>query len=209
MTSEKTTDIVIRPLSSADATQWRALRLEALRIYPTAFASAYEEALEQDLRDRIPPPDGPSILFGAFASGGLSGSAGLHVWPGMKQRHKAELWGMYVAPSLQRRGVGSAMLRAVIDHARARVAVVHLTVLRANIAAKALYSHSALFVSSRERALRHQGVDHDDELMALDLETVFESKGAPLSSTGPLSISKGTGRGQNGPAPRAPNENVR
>ena len=32
------------------------------------------------------------------------------------------------------------MLRAVIDHARARVAVVHLTVLRANIAAKALYS---------------------------------------------------------------------
>ena len=49
MTSEKTTDIVIRPLSSADATQWRALRLEALRIYPTAFASAYEEALEQDL----------------------------------------------------------------------------------------------------------------------------------------------------------------
>ena len=65
---------------------------------------------------------------------------------------------------------GSAMLRAVIDHARARVAVVHLTVLRANIAAKALYSRFG-FVSYgvEKRALRHQGVDHDDELMALDL----------------------------------------
>ncbi len=164
-------DLVIRPLTVADAAQWRALRLEALRTYPTAFASGYEEALEQDLSARIPPADSPSVLFGAFAGGVLSGSAGLHVWPGMKQRHKAELWGMYVAPSLHRRGVGAALLRAVIDHARTRVAVVQLTVLRANGAAKALYSQFG-FVSFgiEKRALRLQGVDHDDELMALDLQ---------------------------------------
>jgi ribosomal protein S18 acetylase RimI-like enzyme len=134
------TGVIIRPLSSADAAQWRTLRLEALRAYPTAFASAYEEALEQDLSVRIPPPDGPSVLFGAFIGDTLSGSAGLHVWPGMKQRHKSELWGMYVAPSLHRRGVGAALLSAVIDHARTRVAVVQLTVLHANSAAKVLYS---------------------------------------------------------------------
>jgi len=165
------TDLVIRPLTITDAAQWRALRLEALRTYPTAFASAYEEALEQDLSVRIPPPDGPSVLFGAFVGGALSGSAGLHIWPGMKQRHKAELWGMYVAPSLHRRGVGSALLGAVIEHARTRVAVVHLTVLHANTAAKALYAHFG-FVSYgiEKRALRHQGIDHDDELMALDLD---------------------------------------
>jgi ribosomal protein S18 acetylase RimI-like enzyme len=164
------TDLVIRPLTLADAAQWRALRLEALRTYPTAFASAYEEALEQDLSVRIPPPDGPSVLFGAFAGGALSGSAGLHVWPGRKQRHKAELWGMYVAPSLHRRGVGAALVRAVIEHARTRVAVIQLTVLSANGAAKALYSRFGFVAYGVEkRALRHQGVDHDDELMALDL----------------------------------------
>ena len=164
------TDIIIRPLSFADAAQWRELRLEALRNFPTAFASAYEEALEQDLSARIPPPDSPSVLFGAFVGGTLSGSAGLHVWPGIKQRHKSELWGMYVAPSLHRRGVGSALLSAVIEHARTRVAVVQLTVLQANDAAKALYSRFG-FVSYgiEKRALRHQGIDHDDELMALDL----------------------------------------
>jgi ribosomal protein S18 acetylase RimI-like enzyme len=162
-------EITIRPLRADDAARWRTLRLEALRAYPTAFASAYEEALEQDLSSRIPPPDGPSVLFGAFDDGTLSGSAGLHVWPGMKQRHKSELWGMYVAPSLHRRGVGSALLSAVIEHARTRVAVVQLTVLHANDAAKALYSRFG-FVSYgiEKRALRHQGVDHDDELMALD-----------------------------------------
>jgi ribosomal protein S18 acetylase RimI-like enzyme len=164
-------DTVIRPLAKDDAAQWRTLRLEALRTYPLAFASAYEEALEQDLSARIPPPDGSSVLFGAFVGGVLSGSAGLHVWPGMKQRHKAELWGMYVAPSLHRRGVGAELLRAVINHARTRVAVLQLTVLRENSAAKALYEQFG-FVSFgiEKRALRHQGVDHDDELMALDLQ---------------------------------------
>jgi ribosomal protein S18 acetylase RimI-like enzyme len=164
-------DTVIRPLGKDDAAQWRVLRLEALRAYPLAFASAYEEALQQDLSVRIPEPDAPSVLFGAFHKGILSGSAGLHVWPGMKQRHKAELWGMYVAPSLQRHGVGAALVRAVIDHARTRVAVVQLTVLRENSAAKALYERFG-FVSFgiEKRALRHEGVDHDDELMALDLQ---------------------------------------
>ena len=46
-----------------------------------------------------------------------------------------------------------------------------LTVLRENSAAKALYEQFG-FVSFgiEKRALRHQGVDHDDELMALDLQ---------------------------------------
>lgn len=163
--------VTIRPLRAEDAAQWRVLRLEALRTYPTAFASSYEEALHQDLALRIPPPDGASVLFGAFHDGVLAGSAGLHVYPGLKQRHKAELWGMYVAPSLHRRGVGAALLRAAIEHARTRVAVVHLTVLHANTAARELYRQFG-FVSYgiERRALRHQGVDHDDELMALDLE---------------------------------------
>jgi ribosomal protein S18 acetylase RimI-like enzyme len=163
-------DVIVRPLRADDAAQWRVLRLEALRTYPTAFASSYEEALGQDLALRIPPPGGPNVLFGAFHEGVLSGSAGLHVYPGLKQRHKAELWGMYVAPSLHRRGVGAALLRAAIEHARTRVAVVQLTVLRANTAARELYRQFGFISYGIERrALRHEGVDHDDELMALDL----------------------------------------
>jgi ribosomal protein S18 acetylase RimI-like enzyme len=163
-------DVTIRPLRADDAAQWRALRLEALKAYPTAFQSSYEEALEQDLSTRIPPPDSASVLLGAFHGGALCGSAGLHVLPGRKQRHKAQLWGMYVAPAMQRRHVGAGLLRAALEHARTRVAVVQLVVLQANTAAKALYRGFG-FVSYgvEKRALRHDGVDHDDELMALDL----------------------------------------
>ena len=162
--------VIIRPLRAEDAAQWRVLRLEALKTYPTAFQSAYEEALTQDLALRIPPPGGPSVLFGAFHDGVLSGSAGLHIQPGRKQRHKAQLWGMYVAPAVQRRGVGAMLLRAAIEHARTRVALVQLVVLQANEPAKALYrSFGFESYGIEKRALRHDGVDHDDELMALDL----------------------------------------
>jgi ribosomal protein S18 acetylase RimI-like enzyme len=163
-------DITIRPLRADDAAQWRVLRLEALKTYPTAFQSSYEEALEQDLSARIPPPGSASVLFGAFHDGVLCGSAGLHVLPGPKQRHKAQLWGMYVAPAMQRRHVGAALVRAAIEHARTRVALVQLVVLQANTAAQALYRGFG-FVSYgvEKRSLRYQGVDHDDELMALDL----------------------------------------
>jgi ribosomal protein S18 acetylase RimI-like enzyme len=163
-------DITIRPVRIEDAAQWRDLRLEALRTYPTAFQSSYEEALEQDLSARIPPPGAASVLFGAFHDGVLCGSAGLHVLPGPKQRHKAQLWGMYVAPAMQRRHVGAALVRAAIEHARTRVAVVQLVVLQANTAARALYRGFGFVPYGVEkRSLRHDGVDHDDELMALDL----------------------------------------
>ena len=165
--------ITIRAMRAEDAAEWRALRLEALKAYPTAFQSSYEEAAEQDLAyfaSRIPAADSDSALFGAFNGEGLVGSCGLHVLPGPKQRHKAQLWGMYVAPAMQRRGVGAMLVRAAIDHARTRVAIVQLVVLEANSAAKALY-RSLGFVTYgiEKRSLRYDGVDHDDELMALDL----------------------------------------
>jgi ribosomal protein S18 acetylase RimI-like enzyme len=164
-------DIVIKPLRTEDAPQWRELRLEALRTHPTAFAASYEEALEQDLAAfaaRIPPADSPSVLFGAFHDGVLSGSAGVHVHPTPKQRHKAQLWGMYVAPSLRRHGVGASLLRCAIDHARTRVAVLQLVVNVDNVAARALYRGFGFEAYGIERrGLRVGGIDYDDELMAM------------------------------------------
>ena len=164
--------VIIRPLRAEDAAQWRVLRLEALKAYPTAFASSYEEALGQDLSARIPPPASPSVLFGAFDAGVLGGCAGLHVYPGIKQRHKGQLWGVYVTPSWHRRGVGAALVRTVIEHARAHVAILQLHVLFENAAARALYRRLGFVPYGIERrALRHEGKDYDDELMALDFMT--------------------------------------
>ena len=164
--------IVIRPLRADDAPQWQRLRLEALQAHPTAFAASYEDEVRQDLAAfaaRIPAPDSPSALFGAFHNGALAASAGVHVHPMPKQRHKAQLWGMYVAPPLRRNGVGLLLLRAAIEHARPRVAVLQLVVNLDNDAARALYRRFGFEVYGIERrGLRVNGVDYDDELMALD-----------------------------------------
>ena len=109
------------------------------------------------------------MLFGAFHDDVLSGSAGVHVYPRLKQRHKAQLWGVYVDPSLRGRGVGAALVRAAIAHARTRVAVLQLSVQFDNAAARALYRRLGFVPYGIERrALRHDGKDYDDELMAMD-----------------------------------------
>jgi ribosomal protein S18 acetylase RimI-like enzyme len=164
-------DVLIRALVKSDAPQWQRLRLEALQTHPTAFAASYEEAAQQNLADfaaQIPPAGSPSVLFGAFHGGILSGSTGVHVHPGSKQRHKAQLWGMYVAPSLRRHGVGASLLHAAIDHARTRVSLLQLVVNLDNGAARALYRRFGFEVYGIERrGLRVEGIDYDDELMAL------------------------------------------
>jgi ribosomal protein S18 acetylase RimI-like enzyme len=165
-------DIAVRALQAEDAAQWRRLRLEALRTCPTAFAMSYEESSLQDLAafaSLIPPPDGPNVLFGAFHGDVLSGSAGFRVYPTLKQRHKGQLWGVYVDPSRRGRGAGAALVRAVIERARMHVAVLQLSVQIDNAPARALYRQLGFVPYGVERrALRYAGKDYDDELMALD-----------------------------------------
>jgi ribosomal protein S18 acetylase RimI-like enzyme len=165
--------LTIRPLRADDAAQWRTIRLESLKAHPIAFQSSYEEAVTKDLAffaGRIPPANSDSALFGAFIDGNLVGTCGLQVLTGPKQRHKAQVWGMYVTPAARRHGAGAALVQAAIDHARTRVAIVSLVVSMQNDAARALYRRMGFVAYGVEkRALRYEGVDHDDELMALDL----------------------------------------
>jgi ribosomal protein S18 acetylase RimI-like enzyme len=166
--------LTIRPLRADDAAQWRTIRLESLKAHPIAFQSSYEEAVTKDLAffaGRIPPANSDSALFGAFIDGNLVGTCGLQVLSGPKQRHKAQVWGMYVTPAARRLGTGAALVQAAIDHARTRVAIVSLVVSMENDAARALYRRMGFVPYGVEkRALRYEGVDHDDELMALDLQ---------------------------------------
>ena len=67
------------------------------------------------------------------------------------------------------RGVGAALVRAVIERARTHVAVLQLSVQIDNAPARALYRQLGFAPYGVERrALRHDGKDYDDELMAMD-----------------------------------------
>ena len=164
----------VRVLTRADAAVFRELRLRALREHADAFTSSYEEDVQKPLaatEQRIAGGDG-STFWGAFVDGRLQGIVGLAREQRMKKSHSADVIAMYVAPESGRRGVGRALLQAVIDHARsiAGLEQLVLTVTRSNHAAAELYRTTGFVTFGVEpRAIKVAGEYFDKEHMILFL----------------------------------------
>jgi ribosomal protein S18 acetylase RimI-like enzyme len=167
---------LIRILTSDDAAAFQALRLRGLRESPGAFGSTYENEVDtplEQIAERLARGAGrEGVMFGAFDDdgGGLVGLAGLGRQNGPKSRHRAGVWGMYVAPKARGRGVGRALMEALIAHARTLDGVERLTlgVEAGNEAARALY-HSLGFVTYgiEPEAYKLDGEYWDSEMMSL------------------------------------------
>jgi len=129
----------IRRLSPADAHLYRSLRLRALREHPDAFTSSWED-------DRTQPVEAAAqrlaahAFWGAYLGAELVGIVGLERESRAKNRHKATVVGMYVAPPAAGRGIGRALLEALLAEARhAGIASLVLTVTEGNAPARHLY----------------------------------------------------------------------
>jgi RimJ/RimL family protein N-acetyltransferase len=133
----------IRRLVPDDAVAYRALRLRALAEHPDAFTSSHEEETRRPLDDTLArlQPDGAEAVWGAFLDGALVGSIGLARERRAKNRHKAVVFGMYVAAEHAGRGMGAVLLARVVDEARRLPGLLQLvlTVTDTNIAARRLY----------------------------------------------------------------------
>ncbi len=74
---------------------------------------------------------------------------------------------MYVRPQARGAGVGARLVEAVIEHARAHVELIELTVISENAAARRLYRPFGFEEYGLEkRAAKYRGRYHDDVLMA-------------------------------------------
>jgi len=166
-------DIDIRPITRGEAPAWRLLRLEMLKNHPTAFKSSYEDIADRELdffAQRI-PDDAVDVLFGVYAAGELSGSAGFSREERLKARHKGVMSSVYLKPALRGRGIGEALTKRVIEHAREHVSVLLCSVVSDNGAARALYERMGFVRYGVEpRALRYQGRDYDEDLLAISLD---------------------------------------
>jgi ribosomal protein S18 acetylase RimI-like enzyme len=144
-------------LTAKDAEEYRAFRLCGLREHPEAFRSSFEEESAKDIeetRQRLMSVK----LFGAFdAADRLVGAVGLRCQTGIKTRHIADVIAMYVVPESAGKGVGKALLLALIEHARSLPGVLQLvlTVTDSNERAKRLYEEAGFRVFGIEpRAIR-------------------------------------------------------
>ncbi|MGB9109810.1 MAG: GNAT family N-acetyltransferase [Telluria sp.] len=139
-------NLTIRQLTPADAAAYRALRLAALRAFPCAFRTDYDEALQQPLswaEKRLATPG--DTMFGAFdgaqSDAPLVGAVCLRTQEGRKNRHAAELKALAVDPARQRQGIARALIAHLLAHARAlgHLRQISLSVTDGNTNAERLY----------------------------------------------------------------------
>ena len=168
----------IRELAPSDVDQYTALRLRMLREYSEAFTSSFDEEAIKPLtwaQKRISPGDDAphDFVLGAFSEDGtLIGSIGLAVESRCKQRHKALLFGMFVAPEEMSAGVGRGLLDACLDRARCipDLEQINLTVTATNARAMRLYEAAGFRTfGMEERALKIGGAYHTKAHMVMCL----------------------------------------
>lgn len=167
-------ELVYRRLAPSDVTEYRRLRLYGLRESPAAFGSSFEEESKRPLPmfvGRLESSDGQWTI-GALAGKRLAGVVSLVRDPSLKRRHRAAIYGMYVAPGWRRKGVGRELIcRAIaVAESLAGVKQLHLGVVSSNRPALRLYE-SVGFVSYGEepRALFIRGRYYAERFLWLRL----------------------------------------
>jgi ribosomal protein S18 acetylase RimI-like enzyme len=155
---------VVRELVPEDTAELRELRLEALRLHPDAFGSAYEvEAAEPMSAFSARVAKGG--LFGGFIDGRLLGMAGFSVFDAAQLRHKGTLGGMYVRGSARGSGLAEAIVDTVLEHAAKRVEQVLLTVAAHNRRAIRFYKRLGFKGFATEPRALKVGPRYVDELL--------------------------------------------
>jgi ribosomal protein S18 acetylase RimI-like enzyme len=161
----------IRRLGSADAGDYRAIRLAALQGDAAAFGSTYAAEAGRGLSEFAQRLETSSV-YGAYADGRIIGIAGFKPYEGARERHKAFVWGTYVRPDERRRGAAHALMEAVLEGARGAVEQLTLAVVSENAAAVALYRGLGFQVYGTEpRALKGDDGYADEILMVRFLLT--------------------------------------
>ena len=168
-------DLSIRALREADLPAYKALRDHALAHHEEAFTSdAPTEALRAaaSYAGRLGGDGSDSFTLGAFRGDQLVGAITCERDPRSKVRHIGHLVGTMVHADEMRRGVGGALLDALIARAAAddELQQLTLTVTAGNDAAERLYARAGfVHYGTLPRAIRVGGRFLDKHHMVLNL----------------------------------------
>lgn len=166
----------VRRLTVADAQAGHALRLRALSESGEAFGTTYEEYATWPLEQAYAryALTGDDFTLGAFEEDRLVGVVTFRREQRIKTRHKGSVTGMFVAQEARGKGVGRALMAALIDEARGIEGLeqMNLDVFTASTAARQLYLSLGFEVCGLERHADKVGdAYYDSELMVYFLHS--------------------------------------
>jgi len=161
--------MIIHLLEKEDWKQFKTIRLEALLAHPEAFGSSFDE--ESHLSDEeFEQNFKKSTIFGAVQNNQLIGCAGFFICSLAKMSHRGVVFSMYIKNGYRGQGIGDALLKAIIAHAKNRVIQLHLTVVTTNQMALKLYQKNGFIIYGTEpRALKIGDQFYDEHMMILEL----------------------------------------
>lgn len=161
----------VRPLTQDDAPAYGRLRLAGLKAEPRAFASSYAAEARLSLEDHRKTLAANRVM-GGFDGNVLVASVGYFVPRHAAMAHRGHVWGMIVDTGHRGRGIGRAVLSALLEDARAAaLRQLHLGVGAYNVAAIHLYKRLGFCTYGTEpRALHIGDEDIDEHLMVLFLD---------------------------------------
>jgi ribosomal protein S18 acetylase RimI-like enzyme len=170
--------ITLSGVTPKEALDYYRLRVCSEQEYPEYVGLSAERELQagpEKIAELIAGYENEGVcIFGAFDQR-LVGIACVTRKKSNKYRHKAFLWGMYVAADYRGHKVGGMLLRHVIEWGRKSVlTAIQLQVTTSNVPARTMYERLGFEIYGTERAsLFAAGKYHDVHLMELALKAAL------------------------------------
>jgi RimJ/RimL family protein N-acetyltransferase len=165
--------MIIRVLSPADVLAYRALRLEALTLEPTAYTSSAEDFEKESLESikaRLENKEFGNFIMGAFEGERLIGIASFVPETRLKVQHKGNVFGVYVTASQRGKGVGKTVMLMLLERVKTypKIKQINIAVVTSQVAARNLYLSLGFEVWGLERnALKLGETFYDEEWLVL------------------------------------------
>ncbi len=146
--------MMYRTLIVEDYPAYNALRGMALEVVPEAFGSTNQEEIpHRKNRFESNVTHQESFIMGAFDGEELVGMVGFLKLEKIKIQHKGIIWGMFVKSDRQGRGIGSELMKKLLEKAAQidHLLKINLDVNAENQAAIHLYEKMGFISFGREK----------------------------------------------------------